>query len=90
MSEREGTRADQVLNSLENDSADRCVDFFRRTDGSFGYREFRRDPEDQGRWSLTAAHEHAIFAGYDEALAAALGQVPWLAAAVARAGPFVP
>ena len=26
----------------------RCVDLFRRPDGTFGYEEFRRDPEDQG------------------------------------------
>ena len=55
-------RVEQVLNSLNNDTGDRCVDFFRRADGSFGYREFRLDPEDQGRWSLTAAHDRAIFA----------------------------
>lgn len=83
-------RIEPVLNSLNNDTGDRCVDFFRRADGSFGYREFRLDPEDQGRWSLTAAHDHAIFATYPDALAAALGQVPWLAQAVSRAAPFVP
>jgi len=83
-------RVEQVLNSLNNDTGDRCVDFFRRADGSFGYREFRLDPEDQGRWSLTAAHDHAIFAAYPDALDAALGQVAWLEEAVSRAGPFVP
>ena len=87
---RDTARADQVLNSVNNDSGDRCVDFFRRVDGSFGYREFRRDPEDQGRWSLTAAHDHAIFAAYADALDAAVGQVAWLAVAVSRAAPFVP
>jgi hypothetical protein len=86
----EGARAEQVLNSVHNDTVDRCVDIFRRTDGSFGYREFRLDPEDQGRWSLTAAHDRGVHGTYAEAIAAALGQVAWLAAAVARAGPFVP
>ncbi|HEY2564091.1 MAG TPA: hypothetical protein VGI44_10300, partial [Acidimicrobiales bacterium] len=28
--------------------ADRCVDIFSRPDGTFGFEEFRRDPEDMG------------------------------------------
>ena len=87
---RDMVRAEQVLNSVNNEGGDHCVDFFRRVDGSFGYREFRRDPEDQGRWSLTAAHDHAIFAAYADARDAAVGQVAWLAVAVSRAAPFVP
>lgn len=85
-----GARAEQVLHSVHSDVVDRCVDFFRRADCSFGYREFRRDPEDQGRWSLTAAYDLGVHADYPQALAAALGHVPWLAAAVARSAPFVP
>jgi len=27
---------------------DRCVDVFARPDGTFGFEEFRRDPEDMG------------------------------------------
>jgi hypothetical protein len=37
-----------VLASIETDDGLRCVDLFRRPDGTFGYQEFRRDPEDQG------------------------------------------
>lgn len=85
-----GARGERVLHSVHNDVVDRCVDFFRRADGSFGYREFRRDPEDQGRWSLTAAYDHGVHADYPAALAAALGHVSWLAAAAARSAPFVP
>jgi hypothetical protein len=86
----DGARAEQVLNSVHNDTVDRCVDVFRRADGSFGYREFRLDPEDQGRWSMTAAYDRGVYVTYAEAISAALGHVGWLAAAVARAGPFVP
>ena len=43
-----------VLESLETDDGLRCVDLFRRPDGSFGYEEFRRDPEERrgGGWLL--------------------------------------
>ena len=30
---------------------ERCVDLFERPDGTFGFEEFRRDFEDQGRWT---------------------------------------
>lgn len=43
-----------VLASIENAESDRCVDVFRRPDGSFGFEEFRRDPEDAGAWTPVA------------------------------------
>ena len=35
-----------VYVSVENLEHDRCVDFFSRSDGSFGFEEFRRDIEE--------------------------------------------
>jgi hypothetical protein len=37
-----------VFASIENFEHERCVDFFSRPDGSFGFEEFRGDPEDRG------------------------------------------
>jgi hypothetical protein len=82
--------ADRMLTSIHNDPTDRCVDFYLRPDGRVGFKEFRRDPEDQGVWTLTSFDERALFATYDEALRAAVARVPWLGAAALRAGPFVP
>jgi hypothetical protein len=67
-----------VLASLENAEANRCVDIFRRGDGSFGFEEYRRDPEDRGGWTLVAYHAHRVFATRDEAAAAAAGSVTWM------------
>jgi hypothetical protein len=78
-----------IVGSINNESADRCVDFFVNADGSFGYKEFRRDPEDQGAWFLTAFDERAVFASYEDALEAAVGRVVWLGDAVKRAEPPV-
>ena len=36
-----------VFTSIENLEHDRCVDLFRRPDGSYGFEEFRRDVEDR-------------------------------------------
>jgi hypothetical protein len=38
-----------VLASWQSSDRFRCVDIFRRPDGSYGFEEFRRDPEDIDR-----------------------------------------
>ncbi len=59
---------------------DRCVDLFLRPDGTFGFEEFRRDPEDMGAWTPVAYYSGREFATEAEALSAAYDAVPWLAA----------
>jgi hypothetical protein len=70
--------ADQVLASLENPHGDYCVDIFVRTDGSFGFEEFRRDPEDGGVWYSLNRHSHQVFDSEEDALAQAKASVAWL------------
>ncbi len=36
-----------VLASHQTLEAERCVDIFKRPEGTFGFEEFRRDPEDR-------------------------------------------
>ena len=69
-----------MIASLENDTHDRCVDLFRRPDGSFGFEEFRRDPEDAGAWTPVAWFSAAAFASRAEAEAAARRAIPGFAA----------
>ena len=45
-----------VFASIANFEHDRCVDFFSRPDGSFGFEEVRRDPEDRGAWTPVQYH----------------------------------
>lgn len=67
-----------VLRSIENGSHDRCVDLFRRPDGSFGFDEFRRDVEDAGAWTPVAYYSGAAYCSTDDALGAAVKAVAWL------------
>ena len=69
----------KVLASIENAEANRCVDIFIRPDGTFGFEEYRRDPEDAGSWTLVGYHAHHVHATRDEATAAARTVVAWLA-----------
>jgi hypothetical protein len=68
-----------VLTSLEDADRFRCVDIFVRLDGTFGFKEFRRDPEDAGRWTLVGDYSHHIYPTKDEALRAAATSLPWFA-----------
>lgn len=71
-----------VLDSIENGQHDRCVDLFRRPDGSFGFEEFRRDVEDGGAWTPIAYYSRAAFASRQAALDVAIVRVVWLDEAV--------
>ena len=68
-----------VFDSVENDRHDRCVDLFRRPDGSFGFEEFRRDVEDAGAWTPVAYYSRVAYSSREAALAAAVAAVMWLA-----------
>jgi hypothetical protein len=67
----------KVLASLENSYGDYCVGIFSREDGSFGFEEYRRDPED-GRWRSQHRYSGLVFASESEATAQAKMVVPWL------------
>jgi hypothetical protein len=67
-----------VLASPSTPAVDRCVDIFVRPEGTFGFEEFRRDPEDMGRWTPVAYFSVREFATEAEAVAAARAAVPWL------------
>jgi len=68
----------EVLESLHNSHADRCVDVFVRADGTFGYEEYRRDHEEGGTWFPLNRYSRHVFPTQDRALAHAKATVQWL------------
>lgn len=68
-----------VLASVENVEHDRCVDMLCRSDGTFGFEEFRRDIEDRGEWTPLGYHSGSAYASSAAAYSAAEAAVPWLA-----------
>jgi hypothetical protein len=70
--------ASNVVTSLHNDDVDRCVDIVRLADGTFGFKEFRRDPEDSGGWTLVGYNPRGRYASEAQAIAAATATVAWL------------
>ena len=67
-----------VFISIENLEHDRCVDFFSRPDGSYGFEEFRRDVEDNGQWTPVEYYSGIAYVSPTDALDAAERCVPWL------------
>jgi hypothetical protein len=68
----------KVLRCLENSSGDHCVDVFVRADGTFGYEEYRRDPEDGRGWFPLHRYSHQAFATEEDAFAQAKSRVEWM------------
>lgn len=71
------TTENVVLRSVNLDGDLVCVDIFRRPDGTFGFDEFRRDPEDGRGWFSIGHHGTLVFATEAAATAAARAAVGW-------------
>ncbi len=68
----------KVLTSFENSAGDHCVDVFLRADGTFGFEEYRRDPEDGRGWFPLHRFSHRLFTTAEDALAQAKSRVEWM------------
>jgi hypothetical protein len=68
-----------VFASIENPEHDRCVDLFRRPDGSYGFEEFRRDVEDRGDWTPVRYFSGSVYSSQEAVALAAMRSVGWLA-----------
>jgi hypothetical protein len=68
-----------VVASLENRESDHCIDIFVRLDGTFGFEEYRRDPEDGRGWFSLHHYSHLVFDTQEDALAQAKTRVAWMA-----------
>ncbi|WP_146344792.1 hypothetical protein [Falsiphaeobacter marinintestinus] len=67
-----------VIHSFNLPGESVCVDVFHRPDGSFGFEEFRRDPEDMRGWYPIGMFSPQVFEEAEGALAAAKAAVHWL------------
>ena len=75
-----------VLASHQTDEANRCVDIFSRPDGTFGFEEFRRDPEDMGAWTPISYFSGQEYGTEVDAITAARQAVVWLGPLLDRPG----
>ncbi len=67
-----------VLASHQTSEGNRCVDIFSRPNGTFGFEEFRRDPEDMGAWTPVSYFSGREYPSEHDAVESAKRAVPWL------------
>ena len=67
-----------VITSHQTSEGNRCVDIFSRPDGTFGFEEFRRDPEDMGVWTPVSYFSGREYSTENDAVVEAVRLVPWL------------
>lgn len=67
-----------VVKSHETPERDRCLDVVSRPDGTWGFEEFRKDPEDMGAWTPIRDFSGHEYPTESEAVVAAKLAVPWL------------
>ena len=73
-----------VLASYQTEEVNRCVDVFSRPNGTFGFEEFRRDPEDMGEWTPVSYFSGREYPTHEDAIAAAKIGVPWVGPLIDR------
>ena len=67
-----------VVISFEDDTGLHCVDVLEIPGQGFGFREFRRDPEDPHGWRPTGLAYNCTIGSYDYALIKACKAAQWL------------
>jgi hypothetical protein len=69
----------KIVHSFNMEGELRCVDVFQRNDGTYGFEEYRRDPEDGRGWFAIGYFGNDRFCSSSDALAEAQRRVLWLA-----------
>lgn len=68
----------KVMQSINEPGGPLCVDVFQRPDGSFGFEEFRRDPEEGSGWFRVGWFGDRVFDTQQAALTQARHDIEWL------------
>ena len=66
-----------VINSINNDNNNLCIDFFIRNNKTFGYQEYRKDPENISEWYRVGNYDYKVFSNKDDAYHDAKKTIVW-------------
>ena len=67
-----------VIHSINNNEGHLCVDIFKRKNQTFGFEEYRKDPETNSGWYLIGFYSNKVFQNYFETLKYAKKKILWL------------
>ena len=66
-----------VINSINNDNNNLCIDFFIRKNKTFGYQEYRKDPENISGWYRIGNYDYKVFSNKNDAYHDAKKNIVW-------------
>ena len=66
-----------VINSINNDNNNLCIDFFIRKNKTFGYQEYRKDSENISEWYRIGNYDYKVFFSKDDAYHDAKKTIVW-------------
>ena len=66
-----------VINSINNDNNNLCVDFFIRNNKTCSYQEYRKDPENTSEWYRIGNYDYKVFSNKDDAYNDAKKTIVW-------------
>lgn len=66
----------KVIRSYNNDDESVCVDIFLRSDGTWGFEQYRRDFE-EGSWFPISDYRARIYLNESAAFYQAKKEIPW-------------
>ena len=78
----------KALCSIETPDRRLCVDVFQRLDGSFGFEEYRKDPEDPRGWFAVGGYADLRYETSADTYQAALQRIAWLGRVAGPASDF--
>ena len=67
-----------VIHSINNNEGHLCVDIFKRKNQTFGFEEYRKDPETNSGWYQIGFYSNNVFHNYFETLKYAKKKILWL------------
>ena len=67
-----------VIFSVNNDEGNLCLDIFIRENKTFGFEEFRKDPENINGWYKIGNYGDKIYFNQKEAYENACRKITWL------------
>jgi hypothetical protein len=80
-------RKNVVIRSYNLDGETLCVDIFRRPNGTYGFEEYRREPEEGRGWFAIGDYSARSFDGESDAVTNAKASISWLGLVVDKASP---
>ncbi len=75
------TKQTKTVRVIADSAGERCIEFFQRPDGTFGFEEYERVSKEKSSikedWKCVGDYDVRVFDSEDNAMTEALDNIPW-------------